>query len=218
MAATIAVVTADLVGSRRLAAPERRLVDRRLRDVFAKNAFQKYRSKAKPGGFDFRVTVGDEFQFVLEDKAVLLDAVTELRLFLALVEIPSGVSFRAGIGIGTVTLARASRAYERDGPAFVRSREALEGLKRSQRTAIRSGDASLDRTLDVLLGLMDEIQRRWTREQWHAIDFELRNRTILEAASALRVAHQNISKRLQAAGWREFDVALDYIREALRTL
>jgi len=215
---TIAVVTGDLIGSRRLSAAERRKVDLRLREVFAKNLFQKYRSGAAADGFDFNVTVGDEFQFTLGPPATALDAVTELRLFLAVLNPSGGVSFRAGIGVGTVTLGRSSRAYERDGSAFVRSREALEGLKRSQRTSIRTGSRELDRTFDVVLALMNEIQRRWTREQWRAVDFMLRGRTTLKAASALGVAHQNVSKRLQAAGWREFDAALDYVREELRTL
>jgi hypothetical protein len=117
-----------------------------------------------------------------------------------------------------VALGRSARSYERDGPACVRSREALNSLKRSQRTAVRCGDAARDRTFDVLFTLMDEIQRRWTREQWHAIDFMLRSNTTLKAAAALGVAHQNVSKRLQAAGWREFDIGLDYVRESLRTL
>ena len=58
-----------------------------------------------------------------------------------------------------------------NGPAFFRSRRALEGLKKDRRafTGLQTGDGEFDRLAGALLLLIDTIASRWTDAQWEAI-------------------------------------------------
>lgn len=217
----VAAVTCDIIDSRLYTGVARQ----RLHDVLER-AFKSITGRHSDLDFtkiDFRISVGDEFQFVLRKPERALDVVMALRSGLAIEGLEPMARFRTGIGVGESTFRPAKhsgqRPYEWDGPAFIYAREGLEAIKRQRSpdrwTALRTSNAATNVQYDVILGLVDQLQHAWTVAQWEAIAWTLKGLKRREAASRLKVAHQNVSKRLNAAGWAPVDAALSLIRESL---
>ena len=216
-ARTVAVVTGDLIRSRDYSASQRGRVNVALHRSFA-SAIHATGEKALTQ-LDFRVTAGDEFQFILGTPSQALDVILLMRSALSQESIKPMIRFRGSVGIGPTKYRPAkggeSRPYEWDGPAFLLAREGLERIKRTRAdrwTTIVTGRSDLNAELDVILGLIDELQRGWTAAQWEAIGWTLRGLTRQDTARRVKVAHQNISKRLSAAGWPSVERALAFAR------
>lgn len=213
----VAVITADLVGSTRYQPRDRALITRRLRQAFVLVAKQYPQAVNTPA--TFRITAGDEFQWVVAAVPDAFDIVVFLRAVVAAIDVDPVVAFRASIGVGVLTVGGGASSYEQDGPAFVRSRAGLTflGRRRSRWTALVSGEAATDRTADAVLTLLDSFQQRWTRSQWEAVRWALAGLNRTEIAARLGVAHQSASKRLIAAEWDTFAVGCGLIRELLES-
>ena len=127
----VGVVTADIINSRSYDAAARARLNEALRRAF--NAIVPATNVAL-AHLDFRVTAGDEFQFVLGDPGRALETVFLMRSRLAQEPMEPMVRFRASIGVGPVQLpAGARRAREavrvgwsgiRAGPRGSRAHEA----------------------------------------------------------------------------------------------
>lgn len=219
----VAVVTADMISSRRYGKKARTELDRAVRQSFSPRQLPGALRRFKVAATGFHITVGDEFQFVSKNLELVLPFVTHLRARLARLSIEPKPQFRASIGIGTVVLARSDNAYEQDGPAFVLSRRGLNALKeasrgRDQLTTVVTGNPARDREFEAVLALMDHVQRRWTRQQFEAADLALQGATLLQSSAKIGVRYQNVHKRLRAAGWFEYKQAQDLLSEWLLTL
>jgi hypothetical protein len=210
----VGVVTADIINSRSYDAAARARLNDALRRAF--NAIVPATNVAL-AHLDFRVTAGDEF--VLGDPGRALETVFLMRSRLAQEPIEPMVRFRASIGVGPVRYRPARGAlgkpYEWDGPAFVRAREGLERMKRDRWTTVRTSVESIDEQCDVILGLVDELQRGWTAAQWAAVGWTMQGLKRQQAARKLKIRHQNVSKRLGAAGWPAVVHALKHIERSL---
>jgi hypothetical protein len=207
----VAVVTGDIIDSRTYHAAARARLNDALRRAF--DAIVP--ANVALAHLDFRVTAGDEFQFVLGDPERALETVFRMRSRLAQKPMEPMVRFRASIGVGPIRYrpARGARdkPYEWDGPAFVRAREGLERIKRDRWTMVRTSVESIDEQCDVILGLVDELQRGWTAAQWEAVGWTMQGLNRQQAARKLKIKHQNVSKRLGAAGWPAVAQALEYL-------
>lgn len=213
----VAVITGDIIDSRLYSASERKRLNAALgRSVDTATRTLSTKVLAR---LDFRVTAGDEFQFVLERPDTALATVFLIRSLLAAEPLKPIARFRAAIGVGDAKY-RPSRAarlrpYEWDGPPFIMARQGLELIKGTRSpdrwTALVTGDKRSDDEFDVILGLIDHVQKDWTKAQWEAVGWTVRGLKRLETARRLRVAHQNVSKRLSAAGWLAISAALHYL-------
>jgi len=219
--ALVAAITCDIIDSRRYTGATRQKLNDGIQRAFASITANK--TELDVTKIDFRITAGDEFQFILRKPERSLDVVTFLRSTLAVQGFKPMARFRTGIGVGEARYRPSKRAdqrpYEWDGPAFVFAREGLEAIKRQRSpdrwTALLTSDAALNRRFDVILGLVDHLQHSWTTAQWEAIVWTLKGLNRQEAARRLKVAHQNVSKRLNAAAWPAVEAALALIREEL---
>ncbi len=214
----VAVVTGDIIDSRKYAGSARtRLNNALTRGVQLATSTVPRVALTR---LDFRITAGDEFQFVLKSPERALEMLILLRSILALESVTPPIRFRAAVGVGAVkyrpSRSAAARPYEWDGPAFVRARSGLDVIKRQRSperwTTIITGTPAVDVQVDVILGLADHLQRSWTSAQWEAIGWTMRGLKRHETARHLKVAHQNVSKRLNAAGWPAAATAMTYIR------
>lgn len=235
------VVTADVIRSRRLA--PRGDIQRRIEAALerfkrlvagedeAPGGWQPYltpgpgaaaRARVSFLGSRFTLGRGDELQGVLRGDAPLLPLLRYLRGLL------QPVTLRIGVGLGRLsTPVEVENSWRMDGPAFHRSRAALESLGHTilPRTVFRSHDGPAagrgsgnggtgstgcgpaspdldpDQRINTVLALVDELMRRWTPGQWEAVQTVEEFGTYREAARKLGVAPQNIHKRVQAAGW-----------------
>jgi hypothetical protein len=198
------VVVADIVGSRRLGAAERRAVQQRV--------------LAHAGDHSaFRVSGGDEFEWSLPDEASSLDKLLRLRLLLGIAEgdVP-GVELRCGVGRGAVSVSSTAGPYAEDGPAYHRARSAMERLRapfpqarRSTTDPLEPGAPPVRRTAwvdevanaerDALLLHMDRLFTRWSDPQRVAIRAVLDGATYDEVGRAEGVSSQAVQARLKAA-------------------
>lgn len=211
----VSVVTADIIHSTHYTPSLRRQINTVLKRAF-RDLDLKY-PKSIHTQLAFRITAGDEFQSVFLDIPKTFDLLTYLRASVAISRVKPIISFRASIGIGGISVSTKSNPYEEDGESFVRARQGLEQLnKRKQRwTKIITGKQDLDRTSDVVLVFLDRLQRSWTVPQWEAVKWSLLGLTREEISKKLNVAHQNVSKRLTAAGWQEFKEGSRFLRDLL---
>jgi hypothetical protein len=212
----VSVVTADIIHSRQYSPNLRRGIDSALKRAFADLA-RKY-PEAIHTKLAFRITVGDEFQCVFSDVLHSFDLLTYLRASIAMSGIKPLVSFRAAIGVGGISIGGKANPYEEDGEAFVRARKGVEQIKKRKRlTTLITDKPETDRVADLILSFTDRLQKSWTLPQWEAVKWTLLGLTREEISKKLDVAHQNVTKRLSAAGWQEFKDASQFLRELLET-
>jgi len=211
----VSVLTADIVHSTRYSSVDRRKVDRVLSKSFDE-ILEKF-PNAVHTPFAFRITAGDEFQCVFRDVSRTFDILTYLRASVAVSKVRPIIFFRASIGVGEITVGGKRSPYEEDGRAFVLSRTGLQDLskRRQNFTKIVTGHPELDRIADVILLFLDRLQKGWTLPQWEAIKWSLLGMTREQIAKRIHVAHQNVTKRLVAAGWQQFKEGSELLSEIL---
>ena len=209
----VAVITADIVGSSRYSSEDRQRVDEILRHGFQETR-AAYRGVLR-GRLNFRVTAGDEFQWVIGEPSKALETLTHLRAVVATADLKLGVRFRASIGVGEISVAGYENTYEQDGSAFVRARRGLEelatrrGVTRS--TKLTTGKEHIDAVADAILGLADFLFQRWSSSQWEAVRWSVQGETREAIASKLKISHQGVTKRLITSGWPHLEPALGVV-------
>lgn len=214
----VSVITADIIHSRSYSPRLRRRVNTVVRRSF--NELAKKYPEAVRTRLAFRITAGDEFQCVFFNVTEILDLLTYLRASTATSGVAPLIRFRASIGIGGITVSSQSTSYEEDGEAFVRARIGLDQLKKQRQrlTKLITGDSEADRVADIVLLFLDHLQMNWTAAQWEAVKWSLLDLKREEIAKKLNVAHQNVTKRLSAAGWGQFREGSKFLRELLEKI
>jgi len=208
-------MTADLIHSRRYSPKLRRQINTVLKRSFNELA-RKYPDSIHTR-LAFRITAGDEFQCVFSEISQIFELLTYLRATVAIGGIKPLITFRASVGIGEISVRSRSNPYEEDGEAFVRARYGLDQLKKKRQrlTKIITGKPEIDRVVDLVLLFLDRLQRSWTGPQWEAVKWSLLGLKREDISKRLDVAHQNVTKRLTAAGWQEFKQGSQFICELL---
>jgi len=230
----VAVVTADIIESSRYSQQDRRRLDGILRRGFGE--VERRFQDAIHTRLAFRITAGDEFQFVVSAIPRAFSVLMYLRALVAAGGLLPPIRFRASIGVGEMSVPKRASPYEEDGAAFARSRHGLEGMAKSgsrvRWTTLTTGAPEVDSTADVVLCLVDHMLQSWTVPQWEAIRWSLLGLKREEIARRLRrpstsrsgrspdrgrarIAHQNVTKRLLAAGWPYFQVADSFLLRLL---
>lgn len=160
----------------------------------------------------FLVTIGDEFQGVLNDVAKSYDVMIAMR------ELLYPVKFVFGVGVGTITTEIAPEAIGMDGPAFHNARAALEeGKEEGYEVRYRGLGEPFDYLINAMLVLIEALKRRWTERQFKVISVYRQTGSQAEAARRLKVSRAAISKTLAAAGWEAVAVGEDALKKLLST-
>lgn len=211
-AKTVVVITADIIRSRQYNLASRRKVGELISRVFADDVLPRFKS-AMHTKLKFRITAGDEFQWVMKDPVSACRALIAFRAALVCADPKLFVKFRAGLGEGDIAIVQKRNPYREDGAAFILAREALESLSRRTRKADRwtrllTGSSACDPVIDVILDFVDYFQSRWTVSQWEAIHWAGQGLSREQIGDRLNVRHQNVTKRLLAAQWMRCEAAL----------
>ena len=77
------------------------------------------------------------------------------------------------------------------------------------------GDPARDAAADAVLSLADCLFQGWTIAQWEAVRWEILGARREDIAKRLRIAHQNVTKRLTAAGWSHLAPAMAFLKQLL---
>ncbi|QMW65172.1 hypothetical protein H4N58_13235 [Mumia sp. ZJ1417] len=144
----------------------------------------------------FERTAGDEVQGLLDSPEdvvrIIAHALRDGRWWI-------------GVGVGEVEgpLPESTRAGR--GPAYVRARTAVERAKSEpQPVAVRAEDAEPADDAEAALWLLASLLGRRSEAGWEAVDaMASGDLTQRDAASALGISAQAMSRRLAVAGWTE---------------
>ncbi|MFQ5605687.1 MAG: SatD family protein [bacterium] len=187
------VITADVNKSRDI--PERQALQGRILEAISQvNRDFKDHLIAK-----FAITLGDEWQGVLQDLTQSYRVVSFFQEALH----PISVSF--GVGTGEITTELASNPAEMDGSVFHHSRQALESGKQSaQQVFYVTQNAASDLILNTALHLLQILRTSWTERQYQKVVLYKKYQKEKLVASELKVTQADINKALLATNGRAY--------------
>jgi len=157
----------------------------------------------------FERTVGDEFQGVVGDPAVLVHAVEHL--------LREG-TWNIGVGIGAVEEPLPEHARAGRGTAYLRARSAVTAAKASPWRLRVLGDEPAARALETVLWLWAVVLARRTARGWEVADLVEQGLSYDQCARRLGISQSAVSQRAQAAGIVEGRRARELATELATTL
>jgi hypothetical protein len=184
-------VIADMVSSRSLSRPKRRILQKQFAGLIA--SFNRDYRKAITSRFV--ITLGDEFQGILNSTTVIPDLVWRLEQ-----DLPER-DFRVGIGLGSLDTPLQREAINIDGPALHTARAAIEYAKKAKTLGgVFLGFGELDDILNGVAGLLWFQRSRWTQPQRHIARLLRKGMSQTEVAEELRIKKQVVSRQALASG------------------
>ncbi len=197
-----AVITGDIVNSKEGAATEWQPLLKQALDRFGN----------EPG--DWELFRGDSFQLQLSPPDALQAAI---YIKASVRQLPN-LDVRMGVGIGEQDY-RADKITASTGPAFVRSGECFDGLKK-QTLAIATSDSRLDEALNLMLTLALRTMDDWSETVAAVIVKALDNpgRNQQEIAELMGRSQSSISEALKRGGFDDVRLLEQYYRKHISSL
>lgn len=162
----VAVLTGDLIGSRRLSEPQRQQLFHELNQLW--HEFAAAQPDSATG--DIQVFRGDGWQALVANPQHAVNAAIFVRASVKALNLVDGIDTRIGVGIGSVDSLNPAHLGDSNGPAFIRSGEALDSLANiGLAWALKHPQANLN---DIALGtfpIMDLAIQRWTKAESAAV-------------------------------------------------
>jgi hypothetical protein len=181
-------VIGDVVASRH--APERSQMQERLRDAL-EEVNQRFRDLVVAR---FLITIGDEFQG-------LLDGTEKLGHLLSLLRSRANPEeLRFGLGFGQLATPLRDQAIGMDGPCFHRARAAVERAK-DRHTAVEVHAGEENAGLDIYSVLYSALRAGWTPKQRRVVDMAGTGMEGKQIAKSLEVSPSAVSQHLSAASY-----------------
>jgi DNA-binding CsgD family transcriptional regulator len=184
-------VIADMVRSRDMERSRRRVLQERFGGLIV----TLNRDYQKIVAAKFVVTLGDEFQAILNSAAMIPDLIWRLEQ-----DFPER-EFRVGIGFGTLDTGLQKYAINIDGPVLHAARAAIDHAKKSKALGgVFHGFDGLD---DILNGMASSLwfQRSlWTRSQRNIATLLRQGMSQTQIARKLRIRKQVVSRQVLASG------------------
>ncbi|MCX6600796.1 MAG: SatD family protein [bacterium] len=212
----LAAVIGDIIGSSRYSSVDRAAIQKHL--IRSWEVVQKSHKEKLHSRLEFRVTAGDEFEYVCSDAATALDITTTLRLHLKAGSFKPPVIFRAAIATGERSVSGSANPYTQDGPAFHLARSSMEWLKsQSEYLTFIAHPASpaAIHLVNEILPLLDYHYRNWTPAQCEAVLLARRDLTGEHIAQKLGVSSSAVSQRLGGTNWEACFRAITVLQRLL---
>lgn len=201
----VAVVTCDIIDSRKYSNEDRRKVNELIKSSF--DDCIELLPKAKADKLSFSIIQGDEFQFVIQNPALAYQFVVYYRLILALNDLKP--SFRAGIGLGDVSIS-GEDSYKMDGSAFHNSRDAIQKFYKpkfkNRITSLICGMEQIDNQIGIIVMYNDFIEQRWSDKQKKSIFLYKKLGSLEKAATNEAISYQAMQQRIRISGFQQLDI------------
>ena len=197
-----AVLTGDIIKSRTRASTEWQPI--------LKNVLQQYGKEPQ----HWELFRGDSFQLVVAPGDALQAAIH----IKAAIKQLSGLDVRIAIGLGEQDK-RSRKITEATGPAFTRSGECFDQLKK-QTLAISSPDTQFDETMNMVISLATLVMDNWSTTVASVILKMMENpdKSQQEIASQMKKSQSTISEALTRGGFEEVKKMEVYYRKQIDTL
>ena len=140
------------------------------------------------------LTIGDEFQAVLEGSDDLFSLFTFIETRLG------SVHFRYGLGLGGIdTDINSQQAIGMDGPAFHRARAAIERARQEERRfCFQSGHTGQEERINTLLSWVDYAIKRWNTQRKKIFFYHCEKYAQKEIAARLNISQPAVSQNITA--------------------
>lgn len=172
----------------------------------------------------FLITLGDEFQGLLEITAPILEIIKYIQREIY------PIKLRFGVGIGNVsTLINHEAAIGADGPAFYAAREMIEFL-REQEKKLKKQAADIQisvyekkcfetEEINAMFSLLKIIEDSWTEKQRYTIwDMMIHQGSQEMCAERMDITQSTVARRLADGKYIIYQRTMEVIDEAIRRL
>lgn len=210
------VIIGDMKNSKKI--QDRNKVQEKLKSVL-KEINNKYK---KDMASKIMITLGDEFQGILQNGEKILTIIEEIQEGMKPIEI------RFGIGVGRITTRiNAKMAIGADGPGFYNARKAIEILKADEQknktcpTEVRiemdEDEKNFAKLINTIFSLMKVIKNNWTNRQREIIEeLEKSGGNQTECAKRLGVVQSTINRGLNSGNYYAYKNAKDTINHVFK--
>lgn len=197
-----AVLTGDIIKSRTRASAEWQPILKKVLNQYGKEPLH------------WELFRGDSFQLMV-DAGPALQAAIHIK---AAIKQLSGLDVRIGIGLGTQSK-RTRKITEATGPAFIRSGECFDNLKK-QTLAISSSNEQFDENMNMAISIATLIMDNWSPVVSSVILRILENPDMSqqEIARQMKKSQSTISEALKRGGFEEVRKMDLYYRKQIDTL
>ncbi|HDL63782.1 MAG TPA: hypothetical protein ENH12_00185, partial [Proteobacteria bacterium] len=210
---SVSVLTVDIVGSKKYSSKQQSVVKKVLQKSL-NNINTVYKNDIL---LPITLTIGDEYQGVIFPHWKVLKIADRLR-FLVRLSQKIQIDLHISIGIAPSVIRKGKESRFHEGPAFYLSRQGMDWLKhnKTRRTIIVTESTQVNNNVDLILAYQDMILLNWTSPQWQAIAWRDRGLNLKEIGLKLKVAYQNIGKRLKAANWENYVRGREFLEDYLK--
>jgi len=215
-----AVLTGDIIGSRRWNAQRRPELFDALRTVAQQLQTQFPAAVRLP----IDLYRGDSWQLLIVEPQDALRIAIYIRTTLRLLPASFRLDSRIAIGLGTIDFLPTDRISQGDGPAFQRSGQILQTLEYWQMGLDATDDLwppALRTTLQALVHHLDFLIQHWTPKQGRAIRGALlgqNQETIGRSWPDAPISQQAVAQHLQRSGWSAVEETLHAFEIACKTI
>ena len=160
------------------------------------------------------LTIGDEFQSVMQSASDLFKIVDELETQMLPVQL------RHGFGIGTIDT-DINREYSigMDGPAFHKAREALEISRRqNKRYHFCYDDSLIEQRINLLLSWMDAASRNWSPAKRKMLAYKEEGATQTKIARYVKMSQPAVSQHMKSPYFKLIRETRSFIERELQTI
>ncbi len=200
----IAIITGDIVNSRKLSS--KIWIDglKKLLNIFGKNPIE------------WDIYRGDEFQLEVKNPEEALIMALQIKSYFKSIK----MDVRMSIGFGEMTY-KAKKISESNGTAFSRSGEVFETLKKQKiNLAINSGNAAFDNEINLMLRLCLTFMDNWLMQSAEFVLKAIENPLLSqeELGVKLGINQAAVSRRRKRA---QFDLVMEvekYFRNKVKTI
>lgn len=198
------VLIADLIGSRNVQ-------ERGDLQITLSETLERLNRRNPDIASPYTLTLGDEFQVVLNQADHLFHDITSLLATIT----PELARFSISVGEITTPL-NPKQAIGMDGPAFYRARDELETLKKGRGLFTLSGVSSdCLRLANLSLNLVAHNVRKWNPTRIQVLDRLYAHSPVSEIAQALQLSDKAIYKNIDAG---ELEQVMETFKEAERLI
>lgn len=210
-----AIITGDIVASSLLSSNKRKMLHKVMVD--SSKVLQDEFKDAVPMGVDiFR---GDSWQLILSKPAKALRLALFYRAILRAKMESHRFDTRMAIALGHVDFIPGNRVSEGYGEAYQLSGKALESMPKASNMSFVFPGMELEKTLNVIIQLIDSISSRWSDRQALAVTGALRGwkqEKIAEKWWKKKVSQQAVAQHLSRAGWYPVEKGILFFEQCLR--
>jgi len=210
-----AVISGDLIHSRKMKQERKELLYKDLAELLAKNE--------ELGIQQGEISRGDFIQCLLDEPENALQCMLIIIMYLKTWPLDSEkkepIQIRMAMGIAPVEFISATLAIS-DGEAFQQSGHLLDEIKKStyHRLAVYVSIEEYQQTLSTLFVLLDACIRKITPVQAKVVYHKILGKKQSEIASELGMNQSVVSRHLQAANWQAIAAALKYFKNTISSI